>query len=308
MTRPLGAPETRRLLDGLRAGAAGQRLSALLRPRGAASNTAEAPETILLGMPQLALGGLSENWLLKDCGHRHWLLLARAAGRPVPDFRDGDERPVYAAFNAVSVTGDLGRARENDVLTVRAALVRVSRTQFMSRQIFCRDGEPIATVTMVSVFVHRTEDGRNRSIARLELPGFAEPVADDSGLVRRAAAIRSGGFGAHMGFAAAEAGEIARLGVDPCPSLDFNGADFLYFASFQAFADRAEWQQFRDPARRLATRRRDLVFRGNIEPGETLQVVIAAARETTDGIAHWCRVYRTGDMAPIAEIFTEKVG
>lgn len=28
---------------------------------------------------------------------------------------------------------------------------------------------------------------------------------------------------------------------EPCPNSDFNGADFPYFASFQAFVDRAEW-------------------------------------------------------------------
>jgi hypothetical protein len=40
-----------------------------------------APPTVLasavvLGMPHLSLNGLSETWVLKECGHRHWFLLA----------------------------------------------------------------------------------------------------------------------------------------------------------------------------------------------------------------------------------------
>jgi len=31
----------------------------------------------LLGMPHLSTGGLSKNWLLKECGHLHWLYLAQ---------------------------------------------------------------------------------------------------------------------------------------------------------------------------------------------------------------------------------------
>ena len=35
---------------------------------------------VLLGMPHLAPTGLSETWLMKELGHRHWLMLARHLG------------------------------------------------------------------------------------------------------------------------------------------------------------------------------------------------------------------------------------
>jgi probable biosynthetic protein (TIGR04099 family) len=53
------------------------------------------------GMPQLALNGLSENWLLKECGHRHWEALAVDAGHAVPEFIDDAGNKAYAAFTAV---------------------------------------------------------------------------------------------------------------------------------------------------------------------------------------------------------------
>src|ERR1700685_4661700 len=88
---------------------------------------------IVLGMPHLSLGGLSETWLLRECGHRHWFLLAQAAGRTVPDFRDAMDDPVYAAFVAVTVRdARFDAAREHDELAFDSRLARISRTRFMS--------------------------------------------------------------------------------------------------------------------------------------------------------------------------------
>ena len=84
-------------------------------------------------MPHLGLGGLSETWLLKECGHRHWFQLAAAAGLARPDFRDEAGEPIYAAFLAVSVRdAALDVVREHDELVFASQLVRISRTQFTS--------------------------------------------------------------------------------------------------------------------------------------------------------------------------------
>ena len=56
--------------------------------------------SIVLGMPQLCLGGLSETWLLKDIGHRHWTLLGYALGQSLPEFEDASGAAVHAAFSA----------------------------------------------------------------------------------------------------------------------------------------------------------------------------------------------------------------
>jgi probable biosynthetic protein (TIGR04098 family) len=63
------------------------------------------------------------------------------------------------------------------------------------------------------------------------------------------------------------ASAVDRIAIDPCPGQNFNGADFLYVATCPAFVDRADWAFFR-PAQPLATTRRpDIVYRGNIDPG-----------------------------------------
>lgn len=269
----------------------------------------------VLGMPHLCLGGLSETWLLKECGHRHWFLLAQAAGRVVPDFQDAAGTPIYAAFVAVTVRdARLDAAYEHDELGFSSRLTRTSRTQFMSVHRLAVRGRPVGEVVMTSVFVKRMEPGLNRSIARVEvadLPPVA-PMPECAGYATTVAALRRGHWAEHLGVVRADAAALHRLIVDPCPAQDFNGADFLYFSSFQAFVDRAEWAFLPRRNPRATTRRRDIVYHGNIEPGERVAVVLRAVRrgdgEGTSApvIGHWCRVEREDDAAPLADVFTQR--
>jgi probable biosynthetic protein (TIGR04099 family) len=263
-------------------------------------------DVTVLGMPHLCLGGLSETWLLRECGHRHWLLLARAAGRPVPDFRDSAGDRVYAAFVAVTVRdARFDAAHEHDELTFESRLTRISRTRFMSVHRLAVHGGSVGEVVMTSVFVKRMQAGLNRSIARVEVSGLppVEPAPEFAGYAAMVAAMRRGHWAEHLGFIRADAAALDRLVIDPCPAQDFNGADFLYFSSFQAFVDRAEWAFLR-PNPRVTTRRRDIVYHGNIEPGDRVAIVLRAVRRGAGTLGHWCGIAREGDAAPLADIFT----
>jgi probable biosynthetic protein (TIGR04099 family) len=298
MTIPLGILEIDRILGG-----------AVAAPAVA--------DSVVLGMPHLCLGGLSETWLLKECGHRHWFLLAHAANRAVPDFRDAAGDPVYAAFVAVTVrNARFDAAQEHDELIFEARLARISRTRFMSVHRLAVRGRPIGEVVMTSVFVHRTEPGLNRSIARVEVAGVPPvgSVGEFADYESTMAALRHGRWREHLGLVRSDAPPLGRLVIDPCPAQDFNGADFLYFSSFQAFVDRAEWAFLRPVSPRATTRRRDIVYHGNIETGEHVAVVMRVVlRNEDDGrqrknIGHWCRVERETDSTPIADVFTLRSG
>jgi probable biosynthetic protein (TIGR04099 family) len=262
---------------------------------------------IVLGMPHLCPGGLSETWLLRECGHRHWFLLAQAAGRPVPEFRDAEGDPIYAAFVSVSVRdAQFDEAREHDELEFDSQLWRVSRTRFVSIHRLWLRGRPVGDVLMTSVFVKRMESGLNRSIARVEVPRLppievAPKFATHAEMVTT---LRSGQWKEHLGFTRADAAVLARLIVDPCPTQDFNGADLLYFSSFQTFVDRAEWEFLRPLNPRATTRHRDIVYHGNVEVGERVAVVLRAARREPAAVGHWCLIERESDVEPLADIFT----
>ena len=277
-----------------------------------AATTAVHPsssDAILLGMPHLSSNGLSEIWLLKDLGHRHWGLLAEAAGMAVPAFRDDAGNPVYAAFCAISIEGgDLAAVRENDMLRITSSLARLSRTQVSSSHQLVVDGRPIGTVTMISTFVRRATDGGNHTVARVAVGG--PPAALDSApgpdLAGLAAAFRGGRVSRHLDFDLRPGSEIASFTFDPCPGLDFNGAGFLYFASFVAMVDRAEWAFDPVAATTAATAHRELFFYGNVDRGETVTVRLFGRRAEGAAIVHYCRLERGSDGVAIADIFTRK--
>lgn len=250
------------------------------------------PDTIVLGMPHLCASGLSESWLLKELGHRHWYLLAEAASMSAPEFRDEKGGPVYAAFCSVSITcGEFGAARENDLLTLASRLIRVSRTQVASCHRIAIHGRSIGLVEMISTFVRRGAAGTNRSVARVAVEGLPA-IGHDT---------RREGMNSRRSEAQPRR-QVATFLFDPCPSQDFNGAGLLYFTSFIAFLDRAEWLFDRRLALAASTVERAVAYRGNVDPGERIRVSLFDPWEEQGRFGHGSRLERAEDGTILAEI------
>jgi probable biosynthetic protein (TIGR04099 family) len=265
--------------------------------------------SILLGMPQLCRGGLSETWLLKDIGHRHWTLLAYALGQTLPEFQDAQGASVHAAFNAVAVRkGDFRAARANAALDVASDLTRLSSTQFRSLHRLSVEGRMVAEIEVISTFVKRTVPGVNRSAASatpLGLPPLTGR-APLTGFAAEASVLRAERWDTHFGFKRSEGKSSHELVIDPCPSQDFNGAGFLYCAMFQSFVDRAEWAFFRMTGHELVTRRRDVIYRRNIDVGDRIVVSLMGVLRDERRLTHWCKLTREADDEALADIFTER--
>nr|WP_246482427.1 Pnap_2097 family protein [Methylopila capsulata] len=260
-------------------------------------------------MPELCLGGLSETWLLKACGDLHWRLIAEFCGVAAADFRDANGEKVYAAFCAAQ-SDDLAldAFAEHDDLTIRSEITRTSRTRFASTHRLQRKGAPAGKVALLSTFVKRTGDDGNRSIAKVALPGLPafggfEPAPAIAGLP---ALLRPGCWSAHRGFDRRGGHGARRFEIRPCPSQDFNGAELLYFSAYQGFADRAEWELLDLPARGVAVREREIVFHGNLEPGEGLVVHLRGTMPVAGELRHWMSLEAAADGRPLADIFTTK--
>ncbi|QBY55810.1 Pnap_2097 family protein [Cupriavidus oxalaticus] len=266
----------------------------------------------IAGMPQLAYTGLSENWLLKTCGDLHWRQLAAGCGLAVPDFRDGEGNPVYAAFTAVRVRdAALERIGEHGTFTLDSAGLPAGGVKRLSQHaVASLDGTRCATVTMLSTFIRRTRERDNRSVVRA-MPSVATgwnnaaTTSEAAALSQLARRFRSGDWGTHLGLRQQQDGVNHVVDFLPCPYNDFNGADLMYFASFQAMVDRAEWQ-WRSHAEPPTLAARDLFFHGNVNVGEALELTFAALREDESGLAHWCEVRRAADGEKIADIVTRK--
>ena len=256
-----------------------------------------------LGMPHLCANGLSENWLWKELGHQHWVMIAEAIGRGASGFGPPGEPPVYAAFRKIFLRdGNLLSVGENDALDVRSTITNLSGARVVSRHIArCRD-QTIADVEMTSVFVRRRAEGQNRSITRVRIDGQNRFSAFDGnpspGAKGKEATLRSDDV-------ADEERDIGVVVVEPSPYLDFNGAGLLYFSSFIAAVDRAEWRLLGKRPSFHATVERQAVFHANIEAGDDLTVRILIRQEGTIR-RHRALLHASGNGRLLAEIVTHR--
>jgi len=261
----------------------------------------------LAGMSNLAYTGLSENWLLKECGHQHWLALAALYDRPLPDFADTQGRPAYAAFTAVRLSAPrLSEIAENQSFCIDSSLGRAGQVRHYSEHRLLANGQVLGQLEMLSTFVSRHTPGDNRSVTRASLgrltasptPAPAEHLCELQAQGKR---LRSGDWSRHGDLTRSACAAAREYRITPCPDIDFNGADFLYFANFQAMVERAEWALL-EPPQPGCIARRELHFHGNLNLGDSLLVRLHAASPDS----HWCELLRTSDGRKLADVFTHK--
>jgi probable biosynthetic protein (TIGR04099 family) len=278
------------------------------------SHSAHVGEPITVGMPQLALNGLSEHWLLKECGHRHWLMLAELFGQPLPDFRDSGGAKLYATFTGLSLAGArLDDVAEHDRLAIDGRIVRTSRTQYLSIQTIQANGRPVGSITLQSIFLKRAVAGDNLSVLRTlphPAPRLAPVLPPDSPFASPFAALcqrfRRDDWEEHWSFRRAARRPDREVVVDPCPAADFNGAGFLYFASFPAILDRADWALERAAGAEWITTDRDLFYYGNINPGDRVIVRRCGLGDEANARIRWFDILRESDGKRIADGFWRK--
>ncbi|MGV2125892.1 Pnap_2097 family protein [Agrobacterium vitis] len=253
---------------------------------------------LLIGMPHLTPHGLSETWLMKELGHRHWLMLARDLIMDNADFRTADGEEVYAAICATSLTdARFELVRANDILTIQSLISAVSRTQTSTTHLLSIAGRSVGRIELVSAFVHRAIQGSNRSIARVTAPRQQTRPYQVSLLAQHAAHIRNGRLQTYWGLPLDAAEALRTFRFAPSTAQEFNGAGLFYFAEFQAVADRALEAWF--PGRKPAVRR-DIFFLGNIDPNETVSFDLMGWSDDHD-ILHGKLRREAGDL--IATIF-----
>jgi probable biosynthetic protein (TIGR04099 family) len=252
---------------------------------------------LLIGMPHLTPHGLSETWLMKELGHRHWLMLARHLGMDNADFRTADGEEAYAAICATSLSeARLDCVRANSVLTIRSELSTVSRTQTSTtHELFCQ-GNTIGRVELISAFVHRGVEGRNHSLARTAVETPKAAPYTFSQLAKTAADIRNFRIATYWDLPVTATGPVRSFPFDPATSQEFNGAGLFYFAEFQALADRALEAWFP----RRALKRREVFFLGNIDKGEGVVFELAEASPHSGALQGQIR-RQSGDL--IAKMF-----
>jgi probable biosynthetic protein (TIGR04099 family) len=271
-----------------------------------------------LGMPQLTFSGLAENWVLKTCGDNHWQEICLSAGRPSHLLLDKSGNRLYPSFIEIRMTGaPLSVFGENDEITFTIVAKKVSSKRIWSRQVLrCEQRSASIEVEMLTLFMRRTSAQLpNSTISsgdpdwHIDLPAY-DAVQDRGTVVNRrnAAADKTAEVDAsELPDYEAHFQRLNTFEFGPCPTVDFNGAKLLYFASYQEIVDRAEFEYLKSISLDgFSTTVRSITYRGNIEAGEKLKVEFQYHELVDARLKHACALFRS-DGTKIAEIYTEKI-
>ncbi|MGX7829587.1 beta-ketoacyl synthase N-terminal-like domain-containing protein [Actinokineospora sp. 24-640] len=228
---------------------------------------------VTLGLPALGIGGLSENWLLREAGDLHWELVGEHFGVPVSALADEDGVRLLPAFVRVQVVAgsSLAGFAERDRARLTGQVSRVDDHTFVGDVRF-ETGADHVDVRLMTVFVRR--GAGNVLVPGLPTlmgppPGEPDPDAMEFHRSFRDRTDR------------AEAGRPLRTELhEPNPYIDHNGAGLLYFASYPHINDQCERRHLHgllgvtgaDWSAEAATVARDIVYLGNCGTGDTVRV------------------------------------
>ena len=241
--------------DILALSAAGARVSS---PRPA---TAER-RSFAVNMPQMAMEGLSESWLLKELGDMHWSMITKGLASPSSELRDGGGNRLYATFTRIHYTfgRPLNAIGENTSLDLSGRIARFGAGTFVSEIAIGHVDAP-GQAQLMSNFSRRGETGNasllkgqptippNCPIPDGPPPGFMREYRD-----RRAATAPSALF---------------ETEYEIIPFHDINGVGLLYFASYPIISDICSLRHAADFADR-STISRDIFYFANADTGDAL--------------------------------------
>ena len=281
-----------------------------------------------VNMPQMALGGLSESWLLKEFGDIHWDMTCRALNSESHNLLDELGNRLYATFVRVRYesTHHLKTFRENEPLDFRARLSRCGRSMFFSDLTVHGEDKQIRTSLMTTFSMRQSN---NKSLLKGQpsipddcavqvfdsLPAFGEEYRE----------MRRGDTHelqlANETFAVTK-DLLYETTYDINPYHDLNGVNLLYFAAYPLISDRCEMQFIRERHPEIAgssrhwplaasTIARDVFYYGNCDLDDRIVFGVNSfepGRERKFKIA--TSLFRLGrdeaDRQLIANIFTVK--
>jgi len=218
------------------------------------------------------VNGLSENWLIKECGDRHWKAVCVELKISSEKIVDSKNSRLYASFLVVNISGSpLSHFGESDRLQFKLGLQRLSKYRFFSEQSITT-GTAKTQVQMVTIFIKKPVFDNNQLLEKghpVKVLKYTNQIDEDSygyELVRKWKKTRE--VVDHLDINDGYKYEI-------CPLTDFNGARLLYFANYQAIMDRAEWKLGnQEEIKFSSTTKRSMYYFGNTNLSSSLDIFI----------------------------------
>ena len=255
-----------------------------------------------INMPQMALRGLAEPWLMKELGDMHWSILMRELRTSSGALSDSTGARLYATFTRIRYRSDapLTDYRENEQLSLTLSEQRYGAAMFFGSGGF-EGVRGKATVDIMSTFSKYGEAGANTSLLKGQpdipeecaIPSLAE--LPDFGQEYRA--LRTSDFGP----------VLAETRYELLPAHDINGVGLLYFAAYPSIAElcltklKGRWFAFE-----TSLVARDICYFANADPQDDLVFRLHEWAENGSDLDYVATLSRVSDGQTMARIAATK--
>jgi probable biosynthetic protein (TIGR04098 family) len=262
-------------------------------------------ERIEIGMPQMALSGLSEGWLLRNLGHLHWRLIADSLEMRPADISDNEGNRLYPTFTRVRFVSSqpLSAYREGENLLFTARLSRHGASFMFSTIAVEGDSGRSVSAELMSTFAHRGAGGGNAELLR------SQPAASAHCRAPRLDEMPSFGlvYQERRRDSRAAREVLARAAYDILPQHDINGVGLLYYAAYPLIADICQMRSRGEGpgwAAETSTVERDTCYFANADLTAGLEWVLHRD-EDGDGLSTDASIVRD-DGVVMASVTTRK--
>ena len=261
-------------------------------------------DSIHLNMPQMALCGLSESWLLKEMGNLHWKLICDGLGTQSHNLATGRGHRLYATFTRIQyrVSKPLASFAENDLLELKTGISRYGAGLFFSRTRGLCNSKTIQGQAMSS-FTRREASVGNSALSRgqPEIPAGC-PIMEE-------AAMPEFGVDYKTRKKRITAAPLFECAYDILPCHDINGVGLLYFAAYPSISDICEIQymgQGNAWATQASVIARDIHYYANCDISDRIVYRVHDRQDIGNRIIIESSLSRERDDRMMAYLITEK--
>jgi probable biosynthetic protein (TIGR04098 family) len=293
--------------DATPAAASGTPAPALSRAAGAAHAMGPAATGAVLplnqrqyriNMPQMALRGLAEPWLMKELGDLHWAILMQELRTSSASLADAAGDRLYATFTRIRYRSNapLTDYRENERLAITMDEARYGAAMFFgSARIEGVRG--LATAELMTTFSKYGEAGANTSLLK------GQPVIPEECAIPVVTTLPDFATEYRALRAAETPPAIAEVDYDLLPPHDINGVGLLYFAAYPSVVEIC-LARLKGPTFAFDTSltERDICYFANADPTDGIRFRLHSYDEDEAAVRYVATMARASDGKTMARI------
>lgn len=269
-------------------------------------------ESIEIGMPQMANSALSESWLLKYIGNKHWFLLSEGFNKKSSEFKDEYGNRIYATFVRINYsTTALNEFQENEIINFNSIIEGFGSNTFISNIVGNGSNKEIKA-TLLTTFSTRANKNNNEiSKSNLDLfPNTIGQLSKTPILLNDYRLLRKGlidEIPSNFGVFPNTDNVIFTCEYDVNPYYDINGVGLLYYAAYPIVSDSCCLKYFKDyKSHSYQTIYRDIFYFANCNPTDNIIFQLNFIDQSENKIKILTSLYRHSDNKLLAKILTVK--